>query len=160
MRQAAANTAAPSASTWSLIVMPPGCRPKSFADCALRSLNGLGRRSSPTIVLHKVERIQNASARRRSPWSASNTAMPSGPQTTASPSGERAGAQLAGGLGDHRIARGPIVAAAGEQAHRSAVAPDDQPIAVMLDFIVPSWDRKAGPARATECRIRQSRQGG
>jgi hypothetical protein len=44
--------------------------------------------------------------------------------------------------GDRGIAVCPVVAAAGEQAHGSAVATHDQPIAVVLDLVHP-----VGPGR-------------
>jgi hypothetical protein len=50
---------------------------------------------------------------------------------------ERARAALQCGLGEKRIAFGPVVAVAGEQPHALALALDDQAIAVMLDFVNP-----------------------
>ena len=41
------------------------------------------------------------------------------------------------GLGDQRISAAPVVAVPGEQPHALAVALNDQPIAVMLDFVDP-----------------------
>ena len=41
------------------------------------------------------------------------------------------------GLGDQRIASAPVVAVPGEQPNAVAVARDDQPVAVMLDFVNP-----------------------
>ena len=38
---------------------------------------------------------------------------------------------------DQRIAVAPVVTAAGEQAHANAAPADDQPIAVVLDFVNP-----------------------
>jgi hypothetical protein len=38
---------------------------------------------------------------------------------------------------DQRIAVAPVVAAAGEEAHANAAPADDQPIAVVLDFVNP-----------------------
>jgi len=47
--------------------------------------------------------------------------------------------QPQGSFNDQRIAVGPIVSVPGEQSHTLAFAPDDQPIAVMLDFMNPVW---------------------
>ena len=49
---------------------------------------------------------------------------------------ERSGAELASGESNHRIPRGPVLAAAGEQANQIAVTTGDQPVAmIMLDFV-------------------------
>jgi hypothetical protein len=48
---------------------------------------------------------------------------------------ERSVAIAQRGLGDERIPARPVVAVAGEQPHALALALDDQPIAVVLDFV-------------------------
>jgi hypothetical protein len=46
----------------------------------------------------------------------------------------RAGAQLGGHRGDSGITIGPVIAAAGEQAHHPAVPAHDQAVAIVLDL--------------------------
>jgi hypothetical protein len=60
---------------------------------------------------------------------------PSTPSITASPSITNETILVAQrGLGDQRKPAAPIVTVAGEQAHALAVALDDQPVAVVLDW--------------------------
>jgi hypothetical protein len=50
---------------------------------------------------------------------------------------ELLGSDTSGGLDDQRIAACPVIAIAGEKAHAIAVAADDQPKAVLFDFVNP-----------------------
>ena len=106
----------------------------------------LGQRQRPKVLaveLQQVEGLQDGS--RTVPWrcKASKIATPSAPQTTASPSRVNDCALiLAAALAIAGIALGPVVAAAGEQAHWLALAADDQPVAVVLDLVHP-----IGPGR-------------
>jgi hypothetical protein len=73
MRQAAANTVAPSASTCSLMAIPPDWRASNFPSRVLRSLKGRGRRSSPSCCrrcepIQKMRQNGRAGASRRPRW--------------------------------------------------------------------------------------------
>jgi hypothetical protein len=73
---------------------------------------------------------------------------------------------LAAALAIRWIAARPVVAAAGEQAHRLAVPTDDQPITIVLDLMDPavpgrrlgSEDRNAGIDKAIGANNEHGRQ--
>jgi hypothetical protein len=56
--------------------------------------------------------------------------------------GERPRLRRGRGGSDGGIAIGPVISAAGEEAHHLAVAADDQPISVMFDFVHPIRPRR------------------
>jgi hypothetical protein len=58
--------------------------------------------------------------------------------------GERSRLQLCSDTGDPGIAIGPIMAAAGEQAHCGAVSAHHQPVAVVLDLVHPVRSGRRG----------------
>jgi hypothetical protein len=117
--EACRKTAAPSSSVWSLSTLPSRRPPSSLARHFLRS----------------VERVEDGDAVRTA-------------DDRLAIQRERPGPQQRRGDGDRRIAVAPVVPPPGEQPHDVTLAPNLQPVAVVLDLV-----HQPGPVGALGARV-------